>query len=148
MSGYTFVDGWTRQRGQALMQSLSQGAVAEAVEIFLTMWTDGPTRSPEQVDPAVREDIRTMAAHNFSLGRPPADFRELDPPAVGRLKEIQAPTLIVLGDKDTSDIHAIGQLLRDQVAGAEVVMIPDVGHTLVMEKPAEFNQVLDQFLRR
>ena len=147
MSGYEFVDAWTHERGAALMQALSQGAAADAVEIFLTMWTDGPYRAPEQIDPAVRERIRAMVAHSLPLSRLAPDFQELDPPATGRLAEIQAPTLVVLGDKDTSDIHEIGKLLHEQVTRSELVMLPDVGHTLVMEQPAEFNALVDRFLR-
>ena len=109
--------------------------------------TDGPYRTPEQVDSAVRERIRKMATHTFPLARLAPNFKELDPPAAGRLAEMHAPTLVVLGDKDTSDIHAIGKLLQEQVARTELVMMPDVGHTLVMEKPVEFNAAVDRFLR-
>ena len=101
---------------------------------------------PDQIDPAVRERIRAMVAHSLPLSRLAPDFQELDPPAVGRLAEIQAPTLIVLGDKDTPDILAIGKLLHEQVAGSELAMLRDVGHTLVMEQPAEFNALVDRFL--
>ncbi len=147
MSGYKFLDEWTHKRNAELRQALSQGDLAGVVEIFLTMWTDGPYRTPEQVDPAVRERIREMATHTFPLTRLAPNFKELDPPAAGRLAEMHAPTLVVLGDKDTSDIHAIGKLLQEQVARTELVMIPDVGHTLVMEKPVEFNAAVDRFLR-
>jgi len=61
--------------------------------------------------------------------------------------DIHVPTLIVLGNRDTSDIQAIGNLLHRQVAGSELVMIPGVCHTLVMEKPVEFNMLAAQFLR-
>jgi pimeloyl-ACP methyl ester carboxylesterase len=145
-SGYDFVDPWTHQRGAAMMEALSQSAIDDAVEIFLTMWTDGPSRSPDQVDPAVRERIRVMAAQSLPRSRLVPDFRELEPPAVGRLAAIKAPTLIVLGARDTPDIHGIGRLLQEQVALAELVMLPDVGHTLNMEKPSEFNALLDRFL--
>ena len=133
MSGYTFLDEWTHQRGQALIEALSQQDLASAVEVFLTMWTDGPYRIPEQVDTVVREHIREMVTHTLPLSSLAPNFKELEPPAVGRLSEIHAPTLVILGEKDTSDIHAIGNLLHEQVAGSELVMIPDVGHTLVME---------------
>jgi 3-oxoadipate enol-lactonase len=146
MSGYDFADAWTHQRGAAMMEALSHGALDDAVELFLTMWTDGPTRTPDQVDPAVRERIRAMAAHSLPLSRVVPDFQELDPPAVGRLAAIQAPTLIVLGSHDTPDIHGIGTLLQEQVPGAELIMLSEVGHTLNMEKPAEFNALLDRFL--
>ena len=60
---------------------------------------------------------------------------------------MRAPALIVLGDKDTSDIHAIGELIHQGVQGSRVERIRDVGHTLVMEKPAEFNRIVEIFLR-
>jgi pimeloyl-ACP methyl ester carboxylesterase len=147
LSGYPFADPWTQQRGAALQQALGQGDLAAAVEVFLTMWTDGPYRSPAQVDPAIRERLRQMATHALPLSRIAPKFEEIDPPAVGRLAEIQAPTLVVLGDRDTTDILAIGKLLHEQVSGSELVLLPDVGHILVMERPAQFNALLDRFLR-
>ncbi len=36
---------------------------------------------------------------------------------------------------------------KEQVARTELVMIPDVSHTLVMEKPVAFNALVDRFLR-
>jgi 3-oxoadipate enol-lactonase len=148
MSGYEFVDEWTHKLGKAFGEALSQGDMARAVEVFIAMWTDGPYRTPEQVDPVMRERIREMATQSLSQNILALKMQELEPPAVSRLSEIYAPTLIVLGEKDTSDIHAIGKLLHESIAGSELVIIPDVGHTLVMEKPSEFNTLVDQFLRR
>jgi pimeloyl-ACP methyl ester carboxylesterase len=110
--------------------------------------TDGPFRSPEQVDASVQERVREMAAAAMLNIGGAANFKELDPPAVGRLREIRAPALVVLGDRDTSDIHAIGRLLLEQVSGTELLVIPDAGHTLAMEKPDELNIAIDRFLRR
>jgi pimeloyl-ACP methyl ester carboxylesterase len=146
MSGYTFIDEWSQERSRELRQAFLQKDPANVIEIFLRMWTDGPYRTPEQVNPAVRERVRAIAIHTFSLNNPAPNFKELDPPAIGRLAEVHAPTLVVLGDKDTSDIHAIGKLLQDHLPTTEQVIIPDVGHILVMEKPAEFNAVVDRFL--
>jgi pimeloyl-ACP methyl ester carboxylesterase len=146
MSGYQFVDVWTGQRAEELKMAVMQGDLARAVEVFLVMWTDGPFRSPKQVDHAVRERIREMATHSMELGAHALPFHELEPPASGRLAEIHVPTLIVLGDRDTSDIQAIGKQLHQQVAGSELVTMPGVGHTLVMEKPVEFNVLAAQFL--
>jgi 3-oxoadipate enol-lactonase len=147
LSGYQFADPWTHQRGAALQEALGREALAEAVEVFLTMWTDGPDRMPDQVDLAVRERLREMATHAFPLSRIAPNFQEIDPPAAGRLAEVQAPMLIVLGDRDTSDILAIGKLLHEQAATSELVVIPDVGHALVMERPDAFNTLLDRFVR-
>jgi pimeloyl-ACP methyl ester carboxylesterase len=54
--------------------------------------------------------------------------------------------LVVLGEKDVPEIHTNGKLLHQQVVGTELVILSDVGHTLVMEKPSEFNTLVDHFL--
>src|SRR5260370_36164334 len=114
MSGYKFLDEWTHKRNAELRQALSQGDLAGVVEIFLTMWTDGPYRTPEQVDPAVRERIREMATHTFPLTRLAPNFKELDPPAAGRLAELHAATLFVLCAETTSAIQPLWNLSHAQ----------------------------------
>ena len=147
LNGYKFVDPWTGERGKELMQAFGQGDLAKAIETFVVMWTDGPARKPDQVNPVVRECVREMAINSALKSKGAPTFKELEPPAIGRLNEIHVPTMIVQGEKDTSDIHAICKLLHEQIAGSELVRIPDVAHTLVMEKPAGFNLLVEQFLR-
>ena len=68
------------------------------LELSLQVWTDGPQRTPDQVDAAVREHIRAMTQHEFA--RPEIDEQlkqDLEPPAYDRLNTIQAPTLIITG---------------------------------------------------
>jgi 3-oxoadipate enol-lactonase len=125
-----------------MIQALQQRELAGAVEEFLIMWADGPSRTPEQVDPVVRARIGEMVSHAFPLSRLAPNVQYLDPPAVGRLSEIHVPTLVIVGEQDTSDVHAVGKLLQEQVAGAEVVMMANVAHTLVMEKPDELNTLV------
>jgi pimeloyl-ACP methyl ester carboxylesterase len=43
-------------------------------------------------------------------------------------------------------IHEIGHLIHKGIAGAHLVKMPDVRHTLVMEKPDEFNRLVEEFL--
>lgn len=75
MSGYEFVDAWTGQRAEEMKMAVMQRDLARAVEVFLVMWTDGPSRSPEQVDHAARERIGQMAAHSMELGAHTLKFR-------------------------------------------------------------------------
>ncbi|GHO99039.1 hydrolase [Reticulibacter mediterranei] len=148
MSGYQFVDTWTHERGAIFEEAMTKGDVAGAVEQFLIMWTDGPYRSPEQVKSSVRERNREMATQAIAQGILELEWRELEPPAIGRLTEIRVPTLIIVGNQDTADIHAIGELLRKEVSGAELVKLPNVAHTLSMEVPGTFNDLVSQFLQR
>ena len=124
-----------------------RGDKARAAEISLQMWTDGPNRTPDQVDPLVRERIRAMTLHMFELPDTDPDYRQqLDPPAVLRLKEIHVPTLFVVGDQDVRGILDIADLIVKDVPGARMAIIPGTAHHLNMEKPAEFNQIVLDFL--
>lgn len=147
LRGYEYRDPWVGARFAAMLQALERRDLAGAVEVFLTMWVDGPRRTPAQVDAVVRERVREMVTEAFPLSRLAPNVKGLEPPAIGRLGEVRAPTLIVLGEKDAPDIHEIGRLIHEHVTGSRLVMMPGVGHTLVMERPAEFNTLVDQFLR-
>jgi len=78
MSGYQFVDEWTHRQGEAGEEAFAKGDVARAVEHFLIMWTDGPYRSPEQVNSSVRERNRKMATQAISQGIPTLERHELE----------------------------------------------------------------------
>lgn len=148
MSGYQFVDPWTLRHEEAFEEAFAQGDVTRAVEHFLVVWVDGPSRSPEEVDVGVRERCRTMATQAILQGGLALEWHELEPPAVGRLAEMQASTLIILGEKDASDIRTIGEQLYQEVQDAELVKLPHVAHPLSMEVPTLFNTLVSQFLHR
>jgi 3-oxoadipate enol-lactonase len=129
-----------------MIAAYESGDKARAVELSLQMWTDGPYRTPDQVDPAAREHIRAMTAHTFDLPDVEQWVQRLEPPAIDRLAEIQVPTLFVVGDKDVEDILTIGDLIVSNVPGAQRAVIPNTAHHLNMEQPAEFNRIVLEFL--
>jgi 3-oxoadipate enol-lactonase len=133
--------------GAAEEAALEQGDLAAATDLNVRMWVDGPHRSPDQVDPAIRERIREMQLRAFMLDTPGAEYRPLDPPAAGRLDEIHAPTLALVGDQDVGDILTIADLLAAQIAGARKALIAGAAHLPSMEQPDPFNQVVLDFLR-
>ena len=129
-------------------EALKSGNIARAVEVTLRFWTDGPMRTPEQVNPAVREKVRAMTTRNFE--RPEDENatqpRTLEPPAISRLSEIHVPTLIIFGDQDVRDILKIADILEKEIPGAKKVVISGTAHHLNMEKPGEFNRIVLDFL--
>ncbi len=147
LRAYAFRDAWVGARFTAMLQALEQRDLAGAVEVFLTMWVDGPYRTAADINPVIRERVRAMVAHAFPMSRHAPNVHGIEPPAIHRLADVRVPTLIVVGDQDASDIQAIGQLLHAQVAGSTLVTVPAVGHTLVMEKPDDFNHLVEAFLR-
>ena len=130
-------------------EAFKSGDIARSVEISLRIWTDGPFRTTQQVDPQVRERVRAMTTHNFERGddeevRP----QHIEPPAAGRLAEIHVPTLIIVGGEDVEIIHSIADKLEQDIVGAKKVVIPGTAHHLNMEKPHEFNRVVIDFLEQ
>lgn len=133
----------------AMGEALQSGDVARAVELSLQVFTDGPRRTPAQVNPQARERTRAMTARLFS--RPPvpeAVQQSLEPLAMTRLSAITAPTLVIIGGEDQAPLHEIADLLMAQVAGAQKVVIPDAGHHPNMEQPELFQQTVQRFLQR
>jgi pimeloyl-ACP methyl ester carboxylesterase len=64
----------------------------------------------------------------------------------GRLGEIQAPTLVITGEADTTVPVHNQRPLVDKIPGARQIIFPDAGHALCVEQPERFNQVLLDFL--
>src|SRR5215212_4937844 len=122
------------------------GDIAGAVEYELRMWVDGPDRSPDAVDPEIRERVREMNAALFTRDDVAGEEIPLDPPAAERLAEIAAPTLIVYGDKDVIDVRQAAEPLVATIPGARLAVIPDAAHLPRMERPEVFNEIVLRFL--
>jgi 3-oxoadipate enol-lactonase len=127
--------------------AFTRGDLAAATEINLRMWVDGPKRTPEQVNPDVRERVRIMQHHAFTVPYPEdAEELPLTPPAITRLAEIHVPTLIIVGDYDIPSKIAVTDYLATTIPGAQKVIIPGVAHMVSMEQPKTFNRVVLAFL--
>jgi 3-oxoadipate enol-lactonase len=145
ISGYQFT---ALDRYMADIRAATEREDVDAfAEIQMRMWFDGPSRTPEQVDRAVRGKVaailREQAERNRQRGGG-AEFTELD--AATRLGEIHAPTLIVESSLDQPDIHAICELLATGIAGARRVVIDGAAHLVNLEKPREFATIVLPFL--
>jgi len=65
-----------------------------------------------------------------------------------RLYEIQAPTLVVTGERDTTISLRSQRLLVRLIPGASQVIIPGAGHAVPVDHADAFNVALLDFLRR
>jgi 3-oxoadipate enol-lactonase len=72
--------------------------------------------------------------------------RPFSPPAIDRLQEISAPTLVIVGELDTADFQSIASTLESRISRAQKVVLPDVGHTANLEAQAQFNETVGAFL--
>ncbi len=128
-------------------EAFEQHDIARAVEISLEVYTDGPGRLPGQAAPDMRERVREMTARNWNRPDDEAQSENppipLEPPAVGRLSQISVPTLVILGDYDVPNPL---EQLTTEIPGAKKVVMAGTAHHPFMEKPAEFNQIVLDFL--
>ena len=62
-----------------------------------------------------------------------------------RLSRMPVPTLIVSGDEDDHCLQP-GIYLKRTIPAAGLAVLPKTGHTLNLEEPALFNQVLAEFI--
>jgi len=72
--------------------------------------------------------------------------REPAGPAAGRLAAIEAPTLLITGAADIPDVHAQIGAFAAAVPSARRQLIEDAGHLAHLERPAEWNRALLDFL--
>lgn len=131
----------------SMNDAFEQHNIARAVEVSLELWTDGPGRLPGQADPTVRERVREMTTRNWNRPDDEAQAETppvpLEPPAIGRLSQISVPTLVILGEYDAP--NPLEQLVAE-IPGAKKVVMAGTAHHPFMEKPAEFNQIVLDFL--
>ena len=118
------------------------------VEAFLGAWAIGPYREADEIDPAVLRQLRRMGTSpiRVQLGGDPSG--ELSPPSIGRLTEVRAPTLAILGDLDMPSIHEILGRVRDEVSGAELVTFAGAAHMVNLEQPDRFLETVLEFLEK
>lgn len=121
---------------------------ARMQEIELEMWVDGPLQPRGRAPASVRARVQEMNAQSYTPDYVSLEFKpqRLDPPAAGRLNEIRVPTLVIVGDLDATSVMASCDLLAQGIAGAQKVVVPGVAHMVNMEKPAEFNRLVLDFL--
>jgi pimeloyl-ACP methyl ester carboxylesterase len=63
------------------------------------------------------------------------------------LREIICPTLIIVGSLDQITPPADAELMNREIRGSRLEVIAGAGHVSNVERPAEFNRALENFLR-
>ncbi|MEX2752298.1 MAG: alpha/beta fold hydrolase, partial [Candidatus Freyarchaeota archaeon] len=65
-----------------------------------------------------------------------------------RLKEIIAPTLVIVGERDTLTPVWYSKEIVSRIPNSELKIIPGCAHALFLEKPHEFNRAVLEFLEK
>jgi pimeloyl-ACP methyl ester carboxylesterase len=110
-------------------------------------WVQTPIMRIEN-DQAADSVMREIVLSNWAVWTGDPSLRMmLDPPAVGRLSELSAPTLVLVGEADLIDTRVVSDTLALCIRGAEKIMVPGVGHLINLAAPDTFIEVVRRFLR-
>ena len=71
-----------------------------------------------------------------------------DPRLSGRMAEISAPTLILMGTQDEIIPRQTGQYLKAKIAGSHLAYIYDAAHVLESDQPERVLRIVSSFLER
>jgi pimeloyl-ACP methyl ester carboxylesterase len=139
------VDGYTFEA--PLLADVITEARRSGVDAARTVWQAHPLLAPASEKPEVVKRLAEMTATYSGWHWLHADPQRIpSPSALQRLATMQAPALIVVGERDLSDFHRIAEILAQRIPRAARVVLPGVGHMPNMEAPAQFNNVVLNFL--
>ena len=129
--------------------ALQRGDVDTAVEINLRMWVDGPSRSPDEVDPDMRSKIGEMqrrAIEIYLKAGEEGEHQSLVENWGERLGEIAVPTLVIVGELDRPEMQEIANRLEAEIPNVRRETIAGTAHVPNMERPDEFDRLVLGFL--
>lgn len=101
----------------------------------------GEKSSPTMIDAAVDEmvGVDAQAIYNDFMSCERFDL-------MGVLDGIKTPTLIIGGMEDRLAPVHYSQYLHKQIPGSKLVLVPDAGHMAPLERPAEVNRAIKEFV--
>jgi pimeloyl-ACP methyl ester carboxylesterase len=125
---------------------------SQGIDEFADVYAEGPTRQPfKRKDPhgwqVFRAQLREHSAEGQALTmlgvqlRRPRIFELED-----QLKDLEVPSLVVIGDEDEPCIEP-AVFLKRNIRGSGLLVLPQSGHAVNLEEPALFNAVVQEFFR-
>jgi len=135
----------SERRRREAQAAYTAGRLDQAVEAILRAWVDGPGRTPEQVDTAVREHIRRLYSEKLPRQEYQGRHNPMNPPAIARLDEVHAPTLVVVGEFDAEEERVAAESYAAGISTSAKIIMPGAGHMVPLEQSEVFNRVLLKF---
>ena len=109
------------------------------------IWIERGPFGPALENPDLSDDLRAMVNdysgwHFENIRHNP--YR----PVIERLDGITAPALVVAGERDWPDFHAVADRIASRIPGARKEIIGGAGHLVGMESPRRFAEFVAGFL--
>ena len=129
-----------RERLIALAQA---GKLDDAVALLRKNWLHKDRQNDEALLRIVSGMAADVGAEAFVRQQTAIMGRQDSRPL---LPEIGCPTLVLVGDGDTSTPPDLAKEMATGIGGAKLVVVPDCGHLSTLEKPEAVNAALSAWL--
>jgi len=116
------------------------------VELETQLWTDGPDQPPTRVDPDVRRRMMQWNLESYGAEQSPNQVTPPEFVAAEHLDRLTMPVLATWGTLDVTSTLRSGEWLVANLPGIRSRVFEGVAHMVNLERPAEFNQMLREFL--
>jgi len=122
---------------------------AGAKDSAAALWWASEMMAGARARGAAGERYHQVVLDNARIwGENPSSRLLLDPPAGKRLESLQAPLLVIVGERDAAGIRQLADTLTRRAPNAKSMMMPGAGHMISVERPAELGRALAAFLER
>jgi pimeloyl-ACP methyl ester carboxylesterase len=138
LDGFRMSEAWLARWREVV--ALARGGDVEAAR---RRWLEHELFAPARANPLAAAALERIVMRYSGWHWRERDPEEAgSPPALEALKDIPAPTQVLLGEKDLPDFHAIAARLKQDLPRATLAILPGVGHLPNLEGPAAFNAAL------
>jgi len=124
---------------------IEAGKLDEAGRLEARLWVDGPRRPEGSAPSWLREQVVEWSLPINSV-EGWGESRQLEPPAMQRLGDVQAATLVIVGLEDAEVVIEGCRQTAAGIANARIVELDGTAHLPNLEVPEAFNQALEDFL--
>jgi 3-oxoadipate enol-lactonase len=128
--------------------ALEAGDLDAAVEANLRTWVVGPGRDEADLDQAMLAEVRSMQRRAFQAAEAVVDAQPstMTLPAVERLSEIAAPTVILVGRWDLETTRDAVEHAHATIRRSQRMDWSDAAHLPSLEHPDRFSDLLRRWL--
>jgi pimeloyl-ACP methyl ester carboxylesterase len=140
LAGIVLVGSGARLRVTPVIKDEVTRDYAHAAEL-IAEWAYSPKTDAKLKTASVQELLEVPAAVTYG------DFLACDGfDRMNEISRIALPTLIVCGEDDALTPVKYSQYMKDRIPNARLVVIPEAGHTVMLERPEELNAALRSFI--
>lgn len=131
--GEAYAQSWRR------MNASGRTDVAAAKRQWLEHELFAPARANPKAAGALAAMVGRYSGWHFHHSDPEIGAQRI---VMDELSSIRAPTLILVGERDLPDFHAVARLVAGKLPDASLKVIARVGHLSNLEDAETFNQLL------